>query len=269
MEGQSESDSLSRIMELFKLHVSQGGYGKLSVSPSVKGIRRVELALDLHLGPAANHARNDIPRCHGYQQPPTRRNKPPSRRRRDRERKEAWKKKKDSLNMESVHAPDSAREETGSGKLTGEVTDTSTGPRQGALDGLSGGEGDCLSLNDGEDEALPSAPDLRPGENKTHEISPMDFQRLTGEKLPFWYNPGRFIIVNFSNVPGEKTGVKCTLHSESYEVMTLRDQKSYNCLKCWGITRFQRFGDKFIYIVHRNIIFTNRNVMSIVSKDMQ
>ena len=181
-------------------------------------------------------------------------------------------KKKDSLNKESEDAPESVQEKTGSGEVPGEVRGTSTGACQGAPDGLIGGEGGCLSLDvsceiikDGEDEALPSAPDLRPGENKANEISRMDFQHLTGEKLPYWYNPARFILANFSNVKDEKTGVKCTLHPESYEVLTLSDKKSYSCLKCWGFTRFQGFGDKSIFLVHRNIRFTNRNIMSILS----
>ena len=300
MEGQSQPSCLTQIFDLYKQHISEGGGGKISVIVGASGNRRVELVLDLKgapFVPAAEPARIFTAYRTGNQPKSPRRNKPPSKRRRDRERKEAWIRKKVSCDKISLDAPDAISGETssmpsGELQLPGETSDTpdvlpgvpgvmsageqqllpgeviGTGAQSGAPDGFSGREGDhtipCGEVKEnGENEGPFSAPDRRPGEDEEDEYSFSDLEEKMGNKMPYWCTSQNTIFVNFSKVLDERTGVKCTLHPDSYRVLTLRNRLCYSCSKCYGETQFQRLYD-FYYVVHKDIKFTNGKIMSIV-----
>ena len=309
MEGQSQLSCFTRILHLFKVHINEGGVGEISVSAGEMGTRRVHLVLDLKetsckltKKPTRNH---DAHRPHVDSPPPTtKRRKPPSRRKRDHERKEAWIKKLDSRVMKSVDAPDADPGEASlmslcelqqspseasynpdavsvetslksSGEMQpppGEVSSASA--QTGALEEYPGSEGDRFTTSssvierDGDDEDPPSAPEQRPGAEYDNENGRMDLKLMLKNDLPYWCTSDNCAVVNFSNVLDERTGVKCRFHPDSYKVITLRKQKSYSCTKCQGLTQFKRLCD-FNYAIHRDIKFTNTNIMSMVSENMQ
>ena len=305
MEGQSQLSCFSRLLNLFKVHISEGGVGEISVSVGETGTRRVHLVLDLKETPCrstSKPARNLSTRR--PEDSLLRRRKLPSRKKRDRERKEAWIKKKDSRKIESVDAPDAVPGEASlmspgeqqqqssmtsctphytpgetSLKLPGEQQSSPgevscASAQTGALEDYLGCEGDQSTTSSfviesgGDDEDPTSAPDQRPGENIRTDFGQADLKEMFGNGMPYWYSSDNCVLVDLSNVLDERTGVKCRLHPDSYKIITLRRQKFYSCIKCQGETQFQRLSD-FNYAVHRDIKFTNTNIMSIINEKMQ